>query len=60
MTDRFSPGLYAARMSGTLPAEDQEMLEEKGYLIRGRDVSVPTPSRKLLTYLNCAGLNLYI
>lgn len=35
--DKFTPGLYAARMTGLLLPEDQDMLEEKGIPIRGKD-----------------------
>lgn len=35
--DRFTPGVYAARMTGLLLPEDQEMLEDRGIPVRGKD-----------------------
>jgi len=35
--ERCVPGLYAARTTGQLIPDDEEKLEERGYIIRGKD-----------------------
>ena len=36
-TDSFVPGVYAATTTGSLPAEDEERLLDRGWIPRGKD-----------------------